>query len=115
MITSEKLCPRFEEAYQLIGKRWTGLIIEVLLNADCRRFKEISELIPNMSDRVLAERLKELEAKGIVERKVYPETPVRIEYVLTQKGKDLQKATKDIHEWAEKWIEIPQTTVENNG
>lgn len=113
MTTSRVLCPKFEEAFQLLGKRWTGLIVEVLLNGDCRRFKEISELIPNMSDRVLAERLKELEAKDIVERKVYPETPVRIEYILTPKGKDLQKATKDIHEWAEKWIDSSQEIVEN--
>ncbi|WP_166241232.1 winged helix-turn-helix transcriptional regulator [Paenibacillus turpanensis] len=94
------LCPKFEHAFELLGKRWTGLIIQVLLHGS-RRFKEISDMIPGMSDRMLSERFKELEIAGIVTRKVYPETPVRIEYELTEKGRALQPAMDEIQKWAD--------------
>ena len=96
------LCPKFEEAFELLGKRWTGLIIRVLLNGE-KRFTDISSVIPNMSARMLTERFKELEEQGIVIRQVYPETPVRIEYELTEKGKELAKVMDEIQSWAEKW------------
>lgn len=97
------LCPKFEDAFELLGKRWTGLIIRTLLNNQ-KRFSDISSAIPNMSARMLTERFKELENHGIVTRTVYPETPVRIEYELTEKGKDLGKVMDQIQEWAEKWM-----------
>ncbi len=97
------LCPKFEDAFELLGKRWTGLIIRTLLSGQ-KRFSEISSAIPNMSARMLTERFKELESQGIVVRTVYPETPVRIEYELTEKGKDLSKSMDEIQNWAEKWI-----------
>jgi DNA-binding HxlR family transcriptional regulator len=96
------MCPRFENAFELLGKRWTGLIIRTLLNGQ-NRFSDIEEAIPNMSARMLTERFKELEKEGIIIRKVYPETPVRIEYELTEKGRDLQSAMDEIPKWAEKW------------
>ncbi|WP_026886335.1 winged helix-turn-helix transcriptional regulator [Clostridium beijerinckii] len=96
------MCPRFENAFELLGKRWTGLIIRTLLNGQ-KRFSDIGEAIPNMSARMLTERFKELEKEGIIIRKVYPETPVRIEYELTEKGRDLQSAMDEIQKWAEKW------------
>lgn len=98
------LCPRFENAFNLLGKRWNGLIIRVLMNGP-QRFKEISDLIPGMSDRMLAERFKELEAAGILVRKVYPETPVRIEYELTEKGRALEPIMDAVQNWAEIWVE----------
>lgn len=97
-----KMCPRFEKAFELLGKRWTGLIIRTLLNGQ-NRFSDIEEAIPNMSARMLAERFKDLEKEGIIMRKVYPETPVRIEYQLTEKGKALQSAMDEIQKWAEEW------------
>jgi DNA-binding HxlR family transcriptional regulator len=97
------LCPKFEAAFELLGKRWSGLIIRALLDGP-KRFKDISNLIPNMSDRMLAERFKELEAHGIVLRKVYNETPVRIEYELTEKGKSLEPLMSECQKWAEDWI-----------
>ncbi|QAT40440.1 helix-turn-helix domain-containing protein [Clostridium sp. JN-9] len=97
------LCPRFEKAFKLLGKKWNGLIIRVLLNGP-KRFSEIKELIPELSDRVLTERFKELEAEGIIERNVFPETPVRVEYEITQKGKELEYAMEEIQKWAEKWM-----------
>lgn len=98
------LCPKFEEAFELLGKKWTGLIIRTLLNGQ-KRFSDISSAIPNMSARMLTERFKELEDQKIVTRTVYPETPVRIEYELTDKGKDLGKVMDEVQKWAEKWIE----------
>lgn len=96
------LCPRFEAAFELLGKRWTGLIIRSLLSGS-KRFSDIQEIIPNLSARMLTERFKELEEQGIVLRKVYPEMPVRIEYELTEKGRDLEKTMDEIQNWAEKW------------
>jgi DNA-binding HxlR family transcriptional regulator len=96
------LCPKFENAFELLGKKWTGLIIRTLLSGK-KRFSEIAEAIPNMSSRMLTERFKELEKEGIVTRKVYPETPVRIEYELTEKGAELEAAMDEIQIWAEKW------------
>ena len=87
------LCPKFESAFTLLSK-WTGLIIKSLLE-ESKRFREIADIIPNMSDRMLSERLKELESEGIVVRNVYPEVPVRIEYGLTDKGKALESVMDD--------------------
>lgn len=96
------MCPRFENAFELLGKRWTGLIIKTLLNGQ-NRFSDIASAIPNMSARMLTERFKELETEGIIIRKVYPETPVRIEYELTEKGHELQAVMDEVQKWAEKW------------
>jgi DNA-binding HxlR family transcriptional regulator len=96
------LCPKFENAFELLGKRWTGLIITVLLSGP-KRFKDISDMIPSMSDRMLSERFKELEALGIITRHVFPETPVRIEYELTEKGKGLEATMNEVQKWADKW------------
>lgn len=98
------LCPKFEKAFEILGKRWNGLIIQMLLR-DKKRFSDINQSIPNLSPRMLTERLKVLENEGIIKRTVYPEVPVRIEYELTNKGKDLDKVMKTIQEWAEKWNE----------
>jgi DNA-binding HxlR family transcriptional regulator len=97
------LCPRFHKAVELVGARWTGAIIQLLL-AGRARFTELRLAIPDMSDRMLSERLRELEAEGIVERTVIPEVPVRIEYGLTEKGRALQSALDAIGRWAERWV-----------
>ena len=99
-----KMCPKFESAFALLGKRWTGLIIRVLLSEQ-RRFSDISQMIPHMSDRMLVERLKEVEEAGIVKRNVYPETPVRIEYELTEKGRELEAVMDEVQKWADKWLD----------
>ncbi|EEL91130.1 Transcriptional regulator, MarR [Bacillus cereus AH1273] len=87
----------------MLSKKWTGLIIKSLLE-EPKRFREIADIIPNMSDRMLSERLKELEGEGIVVRNVYPEVPVRIEYGLTDKGKALERVMDEVQNWAEKWM-----------
>lgn len=102
------LCGRFHRASELIGRRWTGAIIFVLLRARCR-FATLRDAIPDITDRMLSERLQELEQEGIVERTVVPETPVRVEYSLTKKGRALAAAMDAIAEWAAKWIDQPAT------
>ena len=96
------LCPKFEIAFHLLGKKWTGLIIRSLLSGP-KRFSDLERIIPSLSARVLTERFKELEENDIVTRKVYPEMPVRIEYFLTEKGRDLEKTMEEIQHWADKW------------
>ena len=86
-----ELCRRFHHASELIGRRWTGAIIFVLLASRCR-FATLRAAIPDITDRMLSERLQELEDEGIVERTVVPETPVRVEYALTKKGRALGDA-----------------------
>lgn len=85
----------------------------VLLLQGCNRFTELSASIPEMSDRMLSERLKELESEEIVQRVVIPETPVRVEYRLTDKGRALQNAVSAISEWAENWL--PENEIEDDG
>ncbi|HWW62754.1 MAG TPA: helix-turn-helix domain-containing protein [Thermoanaerobaculia bacterium] len=96
------LCPQFHSAVELIGRKWTGAIIYLLLKARCR-FATLRDAIPDITDRMLSERLQELEQKGIVERTVIPDTPVRVEYALTKKGRALAAVVDTIGEWAHKW------------
>jgi DNA-binding HxlR family transcriptional regulator len=96
-------CPRFHAAVELIGGRWTGAIIRVLLQGRTR-YAVLRGAIPQISDRMLSARLKELEAELIVRRIVTPETPVRVEYELTKKGRALHDAVDAIAAWAEAWL-----------
>jgi DNA-binding HxlR family transcriptional regulator len=100
------LCARFHHASELIGRRWTGAIIFVLLQQTCR-FATLRDAIPEITDRMLSERLQELEEEGLVERVVIPDTPVRVEYSLTRKGKGLAEAINSLASWAEKNIPLP--------
>jgi len=97
------MCPKYEAAADVLGKKWTGLIIRVLLDGP-KRFKEIKEQIPDMSDKMLTDRMKELESLTILKRTVYPEMPVRIEYDLTPKGRELQPVIDSIQKWGEQWM-----------
>jgi DNA-binding HxlR family transcriptional regulator len=99
-----ELCERFHHASELIGRRWTGAIIFVMLRTRCR-FATLREAIPQITDRMLSQRLQELEHEGIVARVVVPETPVRVEYTLTKKGRALGKAICAITDWAHTWID----------
>jgi DNA-binding HxlR family transcriptional regulator len=100
-----ELCVRFHQASELIGRRWTGAIIFVLLKSRCR-FATLREAIPDITDRMLSERLQELEQEEIVERTVVPETPVRVEYALTKKGRALAGPIEAITEWAHKYMPL---------
>lgn len=100
-------CPRYHQAVELVGRRWSGAILRAML-AGAFRFSELSETIPGMSDRLLSERLKEFEAEGLLERMVFPETPVRIEYRLTEKGQALLPVVEALATWAETWLPEPE-------
>ncbi|EXX90195.1 MarR family transcriptional regulator [Paenibacillus darwinianus] len=104
-MSAQNICPRFEKATELLGKRWVALIVYDLMSGP-RRFGEIDADLANLSGKMLAERLKELETEGIVKRDVYPETPVRIEYSLTEKGKALEPILGEITKWSSEWIEL---------
>ena len=95
------LCPRLAKAMELIGKRWTALIIYQLLDGP-QRFNALESALP-ISGRLLSERLKELEKEQIVERKMYSEVPIRVEYSLTEKGRSLEGAVREIEQWAQNW------------
>lgn len=103
-----QLCARFHRAVELIGGRWTGAVIQLLMNGRMR-FAELRDAIPDISDRMLSERLRELEIEGIVDRIVVPETPVRVEYALTEKGRALEQAMTSLGKWAERWVTEPRT------
>ncbi len=92
-------CSRYHQAVELVGKRWSGAILLVLMDGPSR-FCEITQLVPDLSDRLLSERLKELEAAGIVERCVEPDGPVRVEYALTAKGRALEPALRELQRWS---------------
>jgi DNA-binding HxlR family transcriptional regulator len=97
-------CPRLHEAVELVGKRWTGAILYVLLQGGRLRFTQIAQAVPDLSDRLLSERMKELESRGIVVRHVSPETPVKVCYELTEKGRQLAPALDELKSWADRWL-----------
>jgi DNA-binding HxlR family transcriptional regulator len=97
-------CPRYHEAVELVGKRWTGAILYVLLEGGRLRFSQIAQAVPALSDRLLSERMKELEARGIVARHVSDGTPVKVCYELTEKGRQLAPALGEIKSWADRWL-----------
>ena len=99
-------CPYYHRAVELIGKRWTGAIVGVLLHGPLR-FSEIAQAVPELSDRLLSERMKELEAHGVVARTVVPGPPVRVEYGLTEMGRELEPALSELKAWARRWLDAP--------
>ena len=100
-------CPLYHDAVELIGRRWTGAILAVLLETGPLRFRQIAQAVPDLSDRLLAERMRELEARGLVTR---TELEVGVEYALTDMGRDLEPA---VTEWLGKHPAIDMTTLNN--
>jgi DNA-binding HxlR family transcriptional regulator len=97
-------CPHLHEAVELIGRRWTGAILEVLRQDGPLRFSEVVGAIPGLSDRLCSERVKELEARGIIERTVHPGPPIRVEYALTDMGQALEPVLGSLATWAREWL-----------
>jgi DNA-binding HxlR family transcriptional regulator len=97
-------CPRLHETVELVGKRWSGAIVYVLMQGGTMRFSQIAHAVPDLSDRLLSERLKELEARGIVERRVIDGSPVKVEYELTERGRDLRDALAELKAWGDRWL-----------
>jgi DNA-binding HxlR family transcriptional regulator len=98
-----KLCARYHHAVELIGRRWSGAIISVLLGGP-KCFNEVLASVPNLSDRLLTERLREMESEGLVRRTVRPGPPVRVSYELTPAGEGLRPAIESLGKWAQRWI-----------
>ena len=98
-------CPHFHRAVELVGKRWTGAILYVLLDSGRPlRFSEIGHAVPDLSDRLLSERMKELEGAGIVDRRVTNTSPIKVEYELTERGRELAPALGELKRWADRWL-----------
>jgi DNA-binding HxlR family transcriptional regulator len=97
-------CATYQEAVELVGRRWSGVILRAMLTG-ATRFGEIRDAIPELTDRMLSERLKELELRGVIERRVQPTTPVRISYHLTPKGEDLRGVVIGLQRWAQRWVD----------
>ena len=96
------VCPHFHHAIELIGKRWTGAIVFALTDGP-RRYAELGKAIPGLSDRLLSQRLRELEEEGLVERDVEAGTPVRVTYSLTDVGRGLEPMLRELKSWAQRW------------
>src|SRR5579862_3335692 len=105
-VRTSACCPLYHEAVELVGRRWTGAILRVLMDGPLR-FSEIAHAVPELSDRLLSERMKELEARGIVERTVIPGPPVRVQYALSEMGGELEPALSELQRWAERWLGRP--------
>ena len=102
MDPQERCCPRFEKAVGILGKKWTPIILRSLMDGP-RRFSGVCSYAPGLSDRILSQRLQELEEAGIVERRVLPDRPVVVEYSLTAKGRELREVVEAIQRWADIW------------
>ncbi len=96
-------CPFYHEAVELVGRRWTGAILRVLMDRPMR-FSEVGQAVPELSDRLLSARMKELEARGIVQRRVEAGPPVRVEYSLSEMGRALGPALNELEDWAQRWL-----------
>lgn len=102
-------CPRFEMGVDLLGKKWTGLILRTLMGGGPMRFGEIRCHIPELSDRLLSERLNELEHAGVVVRHVHTTRPVTVEYQLSAKGEALRPVVDAIQSWSDVWCDAEPT------
>jgi DNA-binding HxlR family transcriptional regulator len=105
-VPARQVCGRFHAAIELIGARWTGAILRVLFTGR-HRYAQIKAAVPGISDTMLAERLRRLEADGLVERRVIPSSPVQVEYHLTEKGLDLEPVLEAVIAWSHRWIPLP--------
>lgn len=110
----QAFCPRYHYAVELVGKKWNGAILRALLQG-VTRFSDLRATIPHLSDRMLSERLKELEAEGLVQRTVMPETPVRVEYRLTERGRALEQVVAALQQWADAWVDPAQVGQDRAG
>ena len=99
--------PDFHRAAELIGRRWSGAVLYALFHGE-RRFTDIAAAVPGLSARMLSERLRELESEGLIDRRAVPDAPARLEYHLTEKGRDLGDVFRHLADWAARWTEAPR-------
>jgi DNA-binding HxlR family transcriptional regulator len=104
---TSRFCPRFHHAVELIGRRWSGAILNAMLpGPQC--FNELLATVPGLSDRLLTERLRELESEGLVRRQVIPGPPVRVSYEMTEAGEDLEPVIRALGQWADRWVTLKE-------
>jgi len=96
-------CKGVSDAWKLLGKRWSLLILKNLNGKESIRFNELKRVISGISSTVLADRLLELEREGLVTKKIYPEIPPRVEYSLTPRAKELRIVLSSLGNWARRW------------
>ncbi|MHB8417660.1 MAG: winged helix-turn-helix transcriptional regulator [Myxococcales bacterium] len=102
------MCPRLQAALEILGKRWTGLVVQALLEGP-QRFSELAKTLEVVSERMLAARLKELEGEGIVLRRAQSGSP-HVQYELTEKGRALGEVLGAVGRWATAWVKpVPRT------
>jgi DNA-binding HxlR family transcriptional regulator len=102
-VSEPTYCETFQVAIELIGKRWNGAIVAVLMDGP-RRFSGLAAAVPGLSERLLSERLRELEANRIVVRRVLSGPPLGVEYELTQAGRELMPAVRAVSDWGQRWL-----------
>jgi DNA-binding HxlR family transcriptional regulator len=102
-VNGEEFCLHFQQAVELIGRRWCGTIARALLPGP-RRYTELKRAIPQISDSALSQRLRELEAEGVVIRRVSAGPPVEVAYELSAKGRDLEQVIDGVERWAHEWL-----------
>jgi DNA-binding HxlR family transcriptional regulator len=98
----DELCRRFQAPIELVGKRWSSGIL-LAIQRGSTRFSEILAMVTGLSDRLLAQRLKELEAHSLIAREVIPTTPVQVRYHLTERGNELMESLAPLTAWGHKW------------
>lgn len=108
------VCQHYQRAAEILGRRWNPQIVRVLL-AGASRYRDVKGAVPGISDHTLSDRLKTLEAEGIVRREVSPEIPVKITYGLTEAGEGLAEAIGALSAWAERWAGSTETSVPATG
>ncbi|MEU5859887.1 MULTISPECIES: helix-turn-helix domain-containing protein [unclassified Nonomuraea] len=106
-MSPHSVCVRFHVALELIGARWSGAVIHMIFKG-AHRYADLKAAIPGINDTMLARRLRELESAGLVERRVLPTSPVRVEYHLTEMGQELRPVLDELVTWAHKWIPLPE-------
>jgi DNA-binding HxlR family transcriptional regulator len=98
----DEACRRFQSSVELVGKRWSsGILLAIARGAT--RFSDIVASVPGLSDRLLSQRLKELEAARLLEREVVASTPVQVRYRLTPRGADLLESLQPLVIWEQRW------------
>lgn len=110
-VSLHSVCTRFHTALELIGARWSGALLHMIFKGT-HRYAELKAAIPGVNDTMLARRLRELEAAGLIERRVLDTSPVRVEYHLTEMGEELRPVLDELVVWAHKWIPLPEDKAE---
>jgi len=107
--TDDETAGEIANIWELLGRRWSLLILKNFCTNEVIRFNEFKKLLPGISSTVLADRLFELEREGLVSKKIYPEIPPKVEYRLTLRAKELRVIFKELGTWVSRW-KVPRIT-----